>query len=439
MIGPVRESRGFTLLEVITVVLIVGLMAVVLAPLASDLMDTTRANGTFDELGRIYSAIVGNPNLNTFGYLGDVGDYPSSLMDLVQNPGVSGWNGPYLNDARVVSGAIYDEYGGQIEYYHPSTTSLGYTSTDLLAIISKGPTRGTDNTNATPNQSSGFNGTAPSSASYATINPKAIVYPRAEDNSGLVNYQDLGTVSYNIANYDNNTNVASVVPGCPNYWNLKFTSATRSADTFTLVYNPGGISVDLVQGLYNVRVYGAPATTDSWNEQAAVKPGPGQAHSLTLWNVDSSATTTFTLTVYNTLGFQIAVNQLGGAATNINSGAAPGTLTVNGCNPITVKNNTGAKPVIDTFIMPYMAYTKRYNTNNSYSLTVTNGGANSIVYVYNDGLLIGTVGSKGNKRGKTFLNVKNGNTIRVTNSSNADVNLSSPFTMPAGPASFNAP
>jgi hypothetical protein len=111
------RSAGFTVLEIAAALFILALMAAVFAPLASGLIDTNRSNAELDTLRAIYTAIVGDPKSNTFGYLGDVGDYPSSLIDLVQSPGLPGWNGPYLSNVRIENGILYDQFGGAIEYF----------------------------------------------------------------------------------------------------------------------------------------------------------------------------------------------------------------------------------------------------------------------------------------------------------------------------------
>ena len=79
--------RGFTLLEVAIVLVIIAIIAGLLTPLVSSLVYVQRSTGAYDEMGRVYSAIVGNPSQGYYGYLGDVGDYPTSLMDLVESPG----------------------------------------------------------------------------------------------------------------------------------------------------------------------------------------------------------------------------------------------------------------------------------------------------------------------------------------------------------------
>ena len=90
-----NSAAGASLLEIILILTVLAVMASLFVPLASGLVDVQRSNGQTDELKAIYTAIVGDPKSNTFGYLGDVGFFPSSLLDLVQRPAWNppGWNG----------------------------------------------------------------------------------------------------------------------------------------------------------------------------------------------------------------------------------------------------------------------------------------------------------------------------------------------------------
>src|SRR5437016_5530689 len=106
--GP---ASGFTLIEIATSLIILAVLAAALVPLATSLMDGMRATTADSDLAKVYTAIVGDPKQNTYGYLGDVGCYPASLLDLVQQPGSfasgcssAGWNGPYLTDVQIDSG-----------------------------------------------------------------------------------------------------------------------------------------------------------------------------------------------------------------------------------------------------------------------------------------------------------------------------------------------
>src|SRR6266850_8547511 len=177
--------RGFTLLETLTSLIIVAVMAAVLAPLAASLMDANRAGQTYDELAKIHTAIVGDPRKGTYGYIGDVGKFPDSLLDLVEKPASNppGWNGPYLADARVEAGILYDVYGSPIEcyYFRDNANSVA----DQFVLISRGADRSSTNTSATPNQCATYAGAPlPSAAGYVSsaLNIDNVVYPRFTDN-----------------------------------------------------------------------------------------------------------------------------------------------------------------------------------------------------------------------------------------------------------------
>src|SRR5436853_6192533 len=150
-----NSSAGASLLEIILILTVLAIMATLFVPLASGLVDVQRTNGQTDELKTIYTAIVGDPKSNTFGYLGDVGFYPSRLLDLIQRPASnpSGWNGPYISDVRIENGILYDQLGGAVEYFQPALPLPPTVATDQLALISKGPDRGSTNPATHSNQS----------------------------------------------------------------------------------------------------------------------------------------------------------------------------------------------------------------------------------------------------------------------------------------------
>ncbi|OQX92830.1 MAG: hypothetical protein B6D58_00940 [candidate division Zixibacteria bacterium 4484_95] len=104
---PKFGSGGFTLIELIIVVLVVGIMAIVGIPRMGDIMETSKVAATKEEMRRLKIALVGSAKSGVRGYENDVGSLPSNLTDLVTKPaGVSdwnrftktGWNGPYIED-----------------------------------------------------------------------------------------------------------------------------------------------------------------------------------------------------------------------------------------------------------------------------------------------------------------------------------------------------
>src|SRR6266404_269737 len=219
------RAQGFTLIEVATSLIILGVLAAMLVPLATSLLDSQRASSVETDLAKIYTSIVGDPKQNTYGYLGDVGAFPANLMDLVQQPAGNppGWNGPYLSDARIDTGIIYDAFGSPIEYFQTNPATFPAAATDQIALISRGPDRGSSNGAASPNVAANFAGLAPSNSGYGTAarNGDNVVYPHFIDNTNLVNYQSLGKLNININNFDDNSSLNAVIPGCPNYFDVK--------------------------------------------------------------------------------------------------------------------------------------------------------------------------------------------------------------------------
>lgn len=111
---PKGSSGGFTLIELVIVIIVLGIVAAVGIPKIGRLLESSRLNATKAEMHELKLAIVGNPQLvagGTFvncGFLGDVGFAPQRLADLVNRPdsipafdkiiGI-GWNGPYIDTA----------------------------------------------------------------------------------------------------------------------------------------------------------------------------------------------------------------------------------------------------------------------------------------------------------------------------------------------------
>jgi general secretion pathway protein G len=84
-----KTSRaGFTLIEVLLVVAILGILATVVVVNFSGKQKGAMIKATRASIGAICTAID--------MYEVDVGHYPQSLQALVQNTGEPNWNGPYI-------------------------------------------------------------------------------------------------------------------------------------------------------------------------------------------------------------------------------------------------------------------------------------------------------------------------------------------------------
>jgi type II secretory pathway pseudopilin PulG len=426
-----RGAPGFSLIEIAVVVVVVMLVAVMLAPLIAGLADVDRSSKTYADANRIYTAIVGTPTMGNFGYLGDVGQYPTTLMDLVRDNGLEGWNGPYLQEAVVENDAIYDSFGMPFEYF--LSTNAGNVN-DLMAVISKGPNRGSSNLSATPNSFSTYTGSpSPSLSNYKSNadNLDNVLFPPFTDNAGLLSYNGIGQLNLNILSYDFNSAAASKVdgytPGCPNLYQIKLTSATRPSDTWgtatpgtTPTYAPGGASFDLIQGLYRLQISTATAYGGvAWEQSVSIVPGMAQNVTIPLAGVDSSTSPTETLNVTNFLTNNVSVNYFNAAGTATSTtatmgGGVSGPLTVRACSQVIVRNST-TNGIVDSFIMPanMASYAKVYRSAGT-TWTVTNSsGAYRYLFVYINGVLIGEVSGWGKKKSKTFSNIKQSEVITV--------------------------
>ena len=97
------NNRGFTLIELVIVILIIGVIGTVAMLKMNETISSAQYEQTKQEMENLAQALVGNPELcadgarTDFGFVGDNGVLPSTLDDLVQNPGGwSTWNGPYM-------------------------------------------------------------------------------------------------------------------------------------------------------------------------------------------------------------------------------------------------------------------------------------------------------------------------------------------------------
>lgn len=91
------NQRGFTLVEILVVLVILGMMFGLVGPRVIDYLSRAKSDVAFLQLGNLETAL----DL----YRLDVGRYPSQqegLLALVAKPaGVARWNGPYLKDKAV--------------------------------------------------------------------------------------------------------------------------------------------------------------------------------------------------------------------------------------------------------------------------------------------------------------------------------------------------
>ena len=106
-----RDDGGFTLLELLVVLAIMGLLAAIIAPQVLKYLGSSRTQTAKVQIQNVVAALE--------LYRLDVGRYPTQEEGLnsvlVAPPAASGWNGPYLQR----SAALTDPWGQPYLYRNP--------------------------------------------------------------------------------------------------------------------------------------------------------------------------------------------------------------------------------------------------------------------------------------------------------------------------------
>lgn len=138
-------QRGFGLIELLIIIVVVGIMLSVAMQSVTVAIEDARRIKTEREMTVLDHAIVGEPSISTdgtrsdFGYVGDIGAFPSDLSALQSNPGgYATWDGPYLKAdyAQDSIGPVTDEWGQTYNYSGGITltsTGSGQTITRKIA------------------------------------------------------------------------------------------------------------------------------------------------------------------------------------------------------------------------------------------------------------------------------------------------------------------
>ncbi len=113
---------GFTLIELMVVIAIIALLAATLTPQVMKWIEEAKISQTIADIGTVEKAVI--------AYRLDTDRYPpnyrlnDTLNPLVQDPGVTGWDGPYVQTWRT-----RHAWGGHLgwEYFeNPNGTACGY-------------------------------------------------------------------------------------------------------------------------------------------------------------------------------------------------------------------------------------------------------------------------------------------------------------------------
>ncbi|MEM9301830.1 MAG: type II secretion system major pseudopilin GspG [Pseudomonadota bacterium] len=128
--APLAAARGFSLIEILVVLVILGLLAGLVLPNVY-----SRLSGAKSKAAKTQIVVIQN---GVDGFMLDVGRLPNSLNELVEAPGdAEFWNGPYVRKQ-----ALKDPWQQEWVYRKPGQGGAAY---DILSYGEDGSPGGEGN------------------------------------------------------------------------------------------------------------------------------------------------------------------------------------------------------------------------------------------------------------------------------------------------------
>jgi prepilin-type N-terminal cleavage/methylation domain-containing protein len=123
-----RAERGFSLIEVLVAIALIAIVAGALAPLGIRSLRSAQLEKTRARMDVALRAMAGDPTQGDFGYLGDMGRLPGSLLDLNDGTGKPvfavdgtdgvgyGWAGPYTPTLAAAGAPVVDAWSVALQF-----------------------------------------------------------------------------------------------------------------------------------------------------------------------------------------------------------------------------------------------------------------------------------------------------------------------------------
>lgn len=114
-----RRRAGFTLIEILLVVVIIGILAALAVPKLSGRVEQAKQAAVKKEIQSLGTALE--------LYELDVGEYPSSLQGLIISGSGKGWKGPYIKSGKLPK----DPWGNDYSYSKGGNGTYTLTSSGV--------------------------------------------------------------------------------------------------------------------------------------------------------------------------------------------------------------------------------------------------------------------------------------------------------------------